>query len=167
MQELTCDPVDALNEALCHEEEGYAFYLKAAERTTNPTGVTTFRSLADDAKMHAEIIQRQLDAFTEGNGWALPECVFDCQADLDKPLYPRGKDGLRKAIRPDESDVDAILFAIGIESDGYGRYSEQAKAATDAQAKSFYEYLAEEARSHYDLLRLNYESLAYSAGWVE
>jgi rubrerythrin len=167
MQQLTCDPIDALNEALCHEKEGQAFYLKAAQRTTDSRGIATFRSLADDAKMHAEIIQRQLDAFNDGHGWALPECVFDCQADLDKPLYPRGKDALDRKIRPDDSDVDAILFAIGIESDSFDLYTEHAKTATDPQARSFYEYLADEARSHFDLLRLNYESLAYAGGWVD
>ena len=99
MEQPTCDPINALNEALCHEEEGQAFYLKAADRTADPRGTDTFRSLANDAKMHAEIIQRQLDAFSEGHGWTLPECVFDCQEDLDKPLYPRGRDALERTIR--------------------------------------------------------------------
>jgi rubrerythrin len=167
VEQLTCDPIDALNEALCHEEEGRAFYLKAAQRTIDPKGADMFCSLADDAKMHAEIIQRQLDAFSEGNGWALPECVFDCQADLDNPLYPRGKGALEQTIRPDDSDLDAILFAIKTENDSFSLYSEHAKSSTDAQAKSFYEYLAEESRTHFNLLMLNYESLSSAGGWVD
>jgi rubrerythrin len=167
MEQPTCDPINALNEALCHEEEGRAFYLKAAERTVDPKGAETFRSLAEDAKMHAEIIQRQLDAFGEGNGWNLPECVFDCQADLDKPLYPRGEDALERTIRPDDSDLDAILFAIKTENDSFNLYREHFGSATDAQAKSFYEYLAEEARAHFNLLMLNYESLSSAGGWVD
>jgi rubrerythrin len=167
MQQTTCDPINALNEALCHEEEGRAFYLKAAERTVDPKGSKTFHSLAEDAKMHAEIIQRQLDAFSEGEGWALPECVFDCQADLDKPLYPRGRDALKRTIRPDDSDIDALLFAIKTENDSFNLYSEHAKSSADAQAKSFYEYLAEEARTHFNLLMLNHESLSSAGGWVD
>jgi rubrerythrin len=166
MEQATCDPIDALNEALCHEEEGRAFYLEATERTVDPKGAEMFRSLADDAKMHAEIIERQLEAFREGNGWALPECVFDCQADLDKALYPRGKEALEQSIRADASDMDALLFALKTENDSFTLYSENAKAATDEQAKSFYEYLAEEARTHFNLLMLNYESLSSAGGWV-
>lgn len=166
MEQLTCDPINALSEALCHEEEGRTFYLKAAQRTVDPKGAAMFRSLADDARMHAEIIQRQLDAFKEGNGWALPECVFDCQADLDKPLYPRGKDALQQTIRPDDSDLDALLFAIKTENDSFHLYSEHARSSTDDQAKAFYEYLTEEARTHFDLLMLNYESLSSTRGWV-
>jgi rubrerythrin len=166
MEQLTCDPIDALNEALCNEEEGQAFYLKAAQRTADPKGAAMFRSLADDANMHAEIVQRQLDAFKEGAGWALPECVFDCQADLDKPLYPRGREALEDTVRADDSDLDAILFAIKTENDSFSLYSKHAESATDQQARSFYEYLAEEARTHFNLLMLNYESLTSAGGWV-
>ena len=166
MEQLTCDPINALNEALCHEEEGRAFYLKAAQRTAAPKGAEMFRSLAEDAKMHAEIIQQQLDAFEEGNGWALPECVFECQADLEQPLYPRGKDALEQTIRPDDSDLDAILLAIKIENDSFQLYSEHAQSETDAQAKTFYEYLAEEARTHFNRLMLNHESMSSSGRWV-
>jgi rubrerythrin len=167
MVPLSCEPVDALNEALCHEEEGHAFYLKAGERTADPKGKNMFQSLAEDAKMHIDVIQAQIDAFTEGNGWALPECVFDCQADLEKPLYPRGSQALERAIRPDDSDVDALLFALNTENESFGSYSQQARAAVDPAAKSLYEYLAEEARTHFNLLMLNYESLSAKSGWVD
>lgn len=165
MNTITCDPLDALNEALCHENEGREFYLKAAGLTVDPKGVATFRSLADDARLHAEIVQRQIDALQAGDAWALPECVFDCVADLDQPLYPRGKQ-IERAIRADASEMDALLLAIKTENDSFDLYARHAAESNDADARRFYEYLAQEARTHFNLLMLNYESLAGQGAWV-
>jgi rubrerythrin len=165
MNTMTCDPLDALNEALCHENEGHAFYLKAAKLTIDPKGAETFRSLAEDALLHAGIIEHQIDALQKSDEWALPECVFDCAADLDKPLYPRGK-AIERAIRDDATEMEALLFAIKTENDSFDLYSRHAAQANDAHARRFYEYLAEEARAHFNLLMLNYESLSGQGAWV-
>jgi rubrerythrin len=167
MEAMTCDPFDALNEALCHEQEGHAFYLKAAGHTVDPKGAETFRSLADDALLHIGIIQRQLDVLEESDEWALPECVFDCQADLEKPLYPRGEKALKETIRPDATDLEALQFALKTENDSFDLYSEQARTANDPSAHRLYEYLAEEARNHFNMLMLNYESLSSRGSWVD
>jgi rubrerythrin len=162
---MTCDPLNALNEALCNENEGRAFYLKAAGLTVDPKGSKMFRSLADDAALHAGIVERQIKAIKEGDVWSLPECVLDCTADLEQPLYPRGAQ-IEKAIRADATETDALLMAIKIENDSYDLYSRHATEADDADARRFYQYLAEEARAHFNLLMLNYESLSGQGGWV-
>jgi len=167
VNQLSCDPLDALNEALCHEEEGHSFYLSAAERTEDPKGKAMFRSLAEDAQMQIEIIQRQMDAFQEGSAWALPECVFDCEADLEQPLYPRGQKAIDQAVHPDDSDLDALIFALKTENDSFDLFALHASAATDPQAKSLYEYLTEQARTHFNLLMLSYEGLSSKTGWVD
>jgi rubrerythrin len=164
METITCDPLDALNEALCHEEEGYAFYTKAADRTIDPKGAQMYRSLADDAQLHIDIVRRQMAVLEARSDWALPECVFDCQADLEKPLYPRGEKARKEAIRPDDSDMDALLFALKTENDAFNLYLEQARTSSDQNAIRLYEYLAEEARTHFNLLMLNYESLSSRGG---
>lgn len=166
MEQLTCDPLDALNEALCHEREGQQFYVKATSRTIDPKGQAMFRSLAEDAQQHIQIIQHQIEAFEKDTGWSLPECVFDCKVDLDRPLYPRGKKALEAAVALDDSDLDALLFAIKTENDSFDLYARHARTSGDGQARSFYEYLAEEARAHFDMLLLNYESLNDESGWV-
>ena len=167
METMTCDPLDALNEALCHEQEGHAFYLKAADRTIDPKGSETFSSLADDALLHIGIIQDQIDALEAADDWDLPECVFDCTADLEKPLYPRGEKALEEAIRPDATELEALQFALKTENDSFALYLEHARTASDPNARRLYEYLAEEARNHFNLLMLNYESLSSMGGWVD
>jgi rubrerythrin len=158
--------VKALQEALGLERRGRRFYLEAAERTADPTGARMFRSLADDEVLHAEIIQRQIDALNEGEGWTLPEGVTEVEADLQTPLFPKGKVELERAVRPDAGDLDALLFALKIENDSFNLYAEQARAAQHPNAKHMYEFLVDAERTHFDLLMLNYESLSSNAGWV-
>jgi rubrerythrin len=158
--------LDALKKALVLEQNGQRFYLEATERTADPKGANMFRSLADDEVIHAKVIQRQIDALAEGGNWVSPEGVDEVKADLETPLFPEGKVELEKAIRPDASDLDALLFALKIENDSFNLYAEQAKVAKDPNAKRLYEFLVDAERTHFDLLMLNYESLSSNAGWV-
>ena len=163
----TCDPVEALNKALCLEQEGEQFYSRAAARTVDPKGAAMFRSLADDERAHAQIIQSRMDALERGEEWVVPECVLACNPSLTEPLFPRGKAEFQKAVRSDASDLDALLFALKTENDAYHMYADQAQAANDLVTLRMYQYLADAERTHFDLLMLNYESLNQSAGWVD
>lgn len=158
--------IAALQQALELERSGYRFYTEAAERTQDAKGSEMFRSLADDERMHRQVIERQIDALGADEGWVLPEGIKDLEVDLATPLFPKGKVDLEKAVQPDASDLDALLFALKIENDSFDLYTEQAKAARDRNAKRLYEYLVDAERTHFNLLMLNYESLSSNAGWV-
>ena len=125
-----------------------------------------FRSLARDEVMHQQVIERQIDTLSAAGGWVLPEGARDVEVDLAVPLFPEGKVDLEKAIQPDASDLDALLFALKLENDSFDLYTEQAKAAQDPNAKRLYAYLVDAERTHFNLLMLNYESLASNTGWV-
>ena len=152
--------LEALKQALALEKRGQEFYTEAAARTTDPKGKEMFGSLADDEVMHSEVIQRQMDALAKGEGWTLPEGIGQVEADLDSPLFPKGKVAFEEAIRPDASDVDALLFALKLENDAFNLYAGLAKMAEDPTAKQLYGYLVSAERTHFDLVMLNYESLS-------
>jgi len=162
----TYGAVSALQQALELERSGHRFYTRAAERTVDPKGSEMFRSLASDEMLHQQAIDRQIEALGQGVGWVLPEGIDQVEVDLVSPLFPAGKIELEKAVRPDASDLDALLFALKIENDSFDLYVEQAKAAQDPNAKRLFEYLVEAERTHFNLLMLNYESLSSNAGWV-
>jgi rubrerythrin len=155
-----------LRQALELEQRGHEFYVQAAERTVDPTGKEMLLSLAGDEELHQKAIQRQIDALTGGEGWVIPEEIPEVDVDLSTPLFPAGKVELEKAIRPDASDLDALLFALKIENDSFALYAEQAKQVTDPNAKRLYDYLVDAERTHFDLLMSNYESLNSRAGWI-
>ena len=156
----------ALGQALGLEQRGQRFYWEAAERTSDPKGAETFRSLAEDEVLHADVIQRQIDSLEKGEGWKLPKGIVGGYADLGKPLFPKGKADLEKAVRPDASDLEALLFALKIENDSFDLYAGQAQAATDPKAKEVYEYLAGAERTHFNLLMTNYEHLSTVGSWA-
>ena len=162
----TSAAVNALQQALELERSGYRFYTEAAERTVDSKGSEMFRSLAGVEALHQQVIERQIDALSADEGWVLPEGAKDVVVDLETPLFPEGKVDLEKAIQPDASDLDALLFALKIENDSFELYMAQAKAAEDPNAKRLYEYLVDAERTHFNLLMLNYESLVSNAGWV-
>ena len=157
----------ALNQAIELEVKGQRFYLEAAECTTNPEGAEMFRSLADDEVIHERILRRQLDALTQGEGWVLPEGVAEVTANLAALIFPQSEKVCGEALRPDESDLDALLFALQIENESFNLYREMAQTTEDPNGKRMYEYLAKTERGHFELLMLNYEHLSTTGSWAE
>ncbi len=157
----------ALNQAIELEIEGQRFYLKAAERTSNPKGAEMFRSLAGDEVIHERILRRQLEALGEGKGWILPEGVAEVTSDLTAPLFPEGEEAFQKAVRPDDSELDALLFALQIENESFNLYRKLAQTTDDPNGKRMYEYLADAERGHFEQLMLNYEHLSAAGSWAE
>jgi len=157
----------ALDQAIDLEIEGQRFYLEAAERCTNPKGAEMFRSLADDEVVHERILRRQLEAVNKGEGWVLPEGVAEVKADLTTPLFPEGEEAFQKAVQPDASDLDALLFALQIENESFNLYRELARTTENPNGKRMYEYLANAERGHFEQLMLNYEHLSTTGSWAE
>jgi len=165
----------ALNQAIELEIQGQRFYLEAAECTSDPKGAEMFRSLADDEVIHERILRRQLDALTQGEGWVpvlsmvegLPEGVAEVTADLAALIFPQSEKVCGEALRPDESDLDALLFALQIENESFNLYREMAGKVEDPNGKRMYEYLANAERGHFEQLMLNYEHLSTVGSWAE
>jgi rubrerythrin len=158
--------LQALRQAIRLEQDGYDFYTEAAERTTDPRGKEMFVSLADDEKLHLRIVQDQYEALKGGKGWvSFSETMAFGFIDLDKPLFPPEKEALEKAIGPEASDTDALLFALQIENESYELYRKSAAETTDPAGKAMYQLLASQERTHFDILMLNYEHLVSTGSW--
>ena len=155
----------ALNQAIELEVKGQRFYLEAAECVTNPKGAEMFRSLADDEVIHERILRRQLDALTRGEGWVLPEGVAEVTANLAALVFPQSEKVCGEALRPDESDLDALLFGLQIENESFNLYRDLAQTTDDPNGKRMYEYLADVERGHFERLMLNYEHLSTVGSW--
>jgi rubrerythrin len=156
----------ALNQAIELEIEGQRFYLKAAECATDPKGAEMFHSLADDEVSHERILRRQLDALTQGEGWVLPEGVDEVTANLAALIFPQSENVCEETLRPDESDLDALLFALQIENQSFNLYREMAEKTKDPNGKRMYAYLADAERGHFERLMLNYEHLSTTGTWA-
>lgn len=147
------------------ERDGREFYLKAAERTSDARGRQMFLSLADDEASHLRALERQLEAVQADNRClVLPE-VTEADMGWREPLFPRDDSLLRRVVRPEASDTDALIFAIQAENKSYELYREMADTSTDPAAVAMFEWLAAAEKGHFNQLMLNYESLVTSGHW--
>lgn len=157
----------ALEEGKCLEQEGQEFYRKAAEQTESEKGREVFRSLIRDEVMHERLIQRQIDSLSSEGRWVeLPEAV-GAHCDLSEDIFPKGREGLEKAVKADTAETEALIMALEFETKGYDMYRRAAKAMTEAAGREMYEFLATQERAHFDLLMANYESMVHYGGWAD
>jgi rubrerythrin len=156
----------ALSQALKLEQEGREFYLRASGETLDKKGQAIFRSLADDERMHAEIIQRQMHSI-EGDGtYVLIPDLSVPDIDLDAKLFPPQQAKLEARIGSSPSDVDALHVAIDNEVRSYDLYRAAAKETVDLAGKQMYLWLASAEMTHFNLLMTNYEAIVSGSSWV-
>jgi rubrerythrin len=156
----------ALSQALKLEQDGRAFYLQAAERTADEKGRALFLSLADDERIHAEMIQRQLHSL-EGDGSYVPLPDLNVQPiDAAEQLFPLQGPAVSEKLGDNPDDAQAIFVALENEITSYDLYRHAAAATGDHSAKAMYLWLAAAERTHFNLLMSNYEALVDRGGWV-
>ena len=158
--------LEALQQAIRLETEGQRFYLEAAEKSQDSKGKDMFQMLAGDEEIHLRLVQKQYQSLKETGQWATNPPLKQKPVDLDKPLFPKGKEGAEKTITPDFSEVDALLFALDVESKSYNLYRLAAQEADSATGKEMYTFLAGEERIHFDTLMLRYDLVAGPQAWT-
>ncbi len=97
----------------------------------------------------------------------MPEGVVEVTADLAALIFPESEKVCEETLRPDESDLDALLFALQIENKSFDLYRDLAQTTDDPNGKRMYEYLAEAEGGHFERLMLNYEHLSTVGNWAE
>jgi rubrerythrin len=156
--------LEALEKAIGIEMDGRQFYVEAAERSTNQRGKEMFLSLAHDEETHLLVVEKQYVSLFRGEGWqALVETPGE--VDLETPLFPKGKEALEKIVRPKDSDLDALVLAMGFETDSYELYSKGYAETDEPNGKAMYKYLANMERGHFEILMSNYEYLSRTGHW--
>jgi rubrerythrin len=154
-----------LERAMAIEHEGRQFYLKAARTTQDRKGEEMFITLAEDERKHYNLIKRQRAALTSGGRWVRSSEITPVAIDLDKPLFPRGREALEKAVATKSSDWDALLFGLEIESKSYDLYRRAALETSDTLGKQMFEFLAGQEQSHFDILMMRFDSLFGPISW--
>lgn len=156
----------ALSRALQLEQEGYAFYLQAAERVQDPTCKKTMLSLADDEKIHEAMIVRQIEALREQGGFVQIPTIAPVEVDLSTRIFPPDAKGVRQRVSENADELDALLMAMEIEVRSYDLYRQAAFETQDPVGREMYQWLASAEITHFNLLMSNYEAIVNAAGWI-
>ena len=167
-----------LRRAMENEREGYRFFLEASERSPDPAGQGTFRSLARDEERHLALLLVEYNSLSAGGGWVGPEEAIarEVEVDLTKPLFP-GEELAPQEKSPFEAtfaaydvgklegDLAALEFGMDVEEEFYKMYKKAAAETDDAVGRQAYEFLLKEENRHFKLLQDAHNYLSDNEHW--
>lgn len=155
----------ALRDAIQFEADGRAFFLEAAERTSDYFGRIIFNSLADEELDHIERI-KTIDRALRGRGqWPSEK---DHAEKGRKSVFEEARMKMDKTVKDRTDDLTAVKVAMDLEEKGYRFYSDLAARAVDSREKEFYRRLATEEKRHLQILEDTWNALVeYGSSTLE
>ncbi len=145
--------IAVLELAIQTEREGRRFYEEAAQRTRDPDGQRIFTSLADDERMHEQVLQKELNRLQQGQS---PEPVE--LGPPAAPVFPRER--LEGEIREYTGELAALRTGYLIENDAVNFYARAAEREEDPVVKDLFRTLADWEREHRRILQDAYRFLS-------
>ncbi|MBL7068527.1 MAG: ferritin family protein [Candidatus Omnitrophica bacterium] len=158
--------ISAFDTSIKMEEEGRAFYIKAAGRSKNEFGKRVFEALADDETRHIAAIKKFCEVMAKKD--ETPElCVAMPRHKKinDRLIFGKSKHELLKRVKPSADELKAYEIAMGMENDGYDFYKKIEEGTKDPNAKELYKFLLSEEEAHFDLISSTYEYLKDPKSW--
>ncbi len=153
------------------EEKGYAFYMDSAKKVENSLGKRMLERLAADEQYHIKRIKDMFAAIqgetTEGFELANVDIVsFE---EIFERMKEQMEDSLVELSEKGVDDEEVIDIALDLEKHSHLFYEKAAVFAKDEKVKAFYRMLADEEKTHYDVLNktrsfLEDPSLFFGAG---
>jgi rubrerythrin len=158
--------IQALEVALNNEKQEAAFYLKHAERTTDPLGKQMFQTLAADEAEHYQRIQALHQKLQEGGRW--PETLpLTVKGTRVRDVLSAVVEAVAQTPEKRTSDMEAVQIAIEFERKGEAHYGRLREAADDPVEKEFYGMLESIEREHRLSLEDTYEYFKDPEGWFQ
>ncbi|HHY25333.1 MAG TPA: ferritin family protein [Desulfitobacterium dehalogenans] len=151
--------MNALEFAIKMELEGERYYREQAEVNQGNSLKSIFLMLADDEKMHAQILEKKANK-------------------LDYSLEPKetlatakhvfsDKVRIKNEIKEIPSQIDVYRAALENERESIQLYQKCASEAADVETKALFEYLILQEEDHYAVLDRLISLLSHAEEWVE
>ncbi len=121
--------LNALEVALNNEMREREFYLKHAERTSNPVGKAMFQQIADEELEHYERLKQLHQSWQDQGKWPETVPLVVAESNLENTLREVIRQ-LNQAEPGDDDDLQAVRTAIGFEAEA-GKFYEKLRDAID------------------------------------
>jgi rubrerythrin len=156
--------INALDLALNNELNEHKFYMKNAERTTNPLGKAMFRQIGNEELEHYERLKQLHEEWTKRGKWpnTLPLKVRDTEI---KNVLSEFVSKAETSAPSESDDLAAIRTAIDFEAKGMEYYASLRDAINDKKESEFFGLLSSIEREHYLSLKDAEEYFIDPAGW--
>ncbi|MEM5818216.1 MAG: ferritin family protein [Desulfitobacterium hafniense] len=151
--------MNALEFAIKMELDGERYYREQAVINQGNSLRAIFLMLADDEKMHAQILEKKaknLNYTLEPNETlATAKNVFN------------DKDRIKNEIKEILSQIDVYRAALDNEKESILLYQKCSSEAADGETKTLFDYLILQEKEHYAILEQLTALLSRSEEWVE
>ena len=162
------DVLVILQQAINKEEDRQAYYEDASQRACNPLAQQTFGFLAKQEQSHAAYVRSYYEKMEAGADWPDASlCADECKlaAEEIKVVFTNARAAISGDVSCDTELTEAYDLAMQGERDSISFYKAQLDAATDPNAKLFYEALVAAERMHLQLLSQTQEFLDDTESW--
>jgi len=162
------DVLVILQQAINKEEDRRAYYEDAAQRACNPLAQQTFEFLAREEGKHAAYVQAFYGRMLADGVWPDPSiCEEECKiaAEEIRGIFTNAQANIAGDVTCDTELAEAYNIAMQFERESITFYKGQLEAATDPNAKAFYEALVTAERMHLKLLSETEEYLSDTEKW--
>jgi len=154
--------VEVLNTAIKMEEEGHAFYMKAASMTESQVGREMYETLAQDEVRHKLLLEGLKRKATP----ELKDLDLPLPKDRLKSVFSSVRARIKEHVVPTSDDISALSFAMGKETESYEMYRDAAADSVDSKVKAVFERMAQEENQHFEILQDTKYYLEEYANWT-
>jgi len=142
--------LEALEQAIQAEIEGYHFYTMVAAATKDPKGKEMFEALAQDEVRHTEFLRAQHHALeATGRVDTLISIVGEPGFEAGTPFF---SDKFKQRASKAHFEMTALSVGAQLEADAMKFYREQAEITDDASVAALFRELAMWEQGHHDAL---------------
>ncbi len=121
--------LDILKIAIQMEIDGKKFYLKASQESSNELGKNRLESLADEEDVHRQKFGEIHEAIRSKMTW--PKTDFQPDGGIRlRTIFARTTEAMSSDFRTQDTELDAVQTAMGMENKSYDFYQTQLKNAT-------------------------------------
>ena len=145
--------LDALQTAIKMEIDGKAFYLKAADSSSNQLGAKLFKTLAKEEDSHRLKFEAIFKAIQAQKDW--PEIEFAHAGDDLTTLFATAS----RKVKSSASEIEAVQKAMAMENKTRDFYQARARVASFDAEKNYLVTLAGVEAVHHQVLLDYYEYL--------
>jgi len=168
MNETETSIIEALQQAIQTEMDGYHFFKMAAQSTGDERGREVFELLAEEELDHRRYLEQQVAHYKESG-------TFDSTIELKRrvdlsPDNPIFSDKLRQNAAKAHYEMSALSIGMELELRAQRFYESLAESSDDPAVSQFFKRLADWEGTHYEALAREQESLRHdywdSAGFA-
>lgn len=156
--------LSALEVALDNEMKEREFYLRNADRTSNPLGKAMFKRIAEDEAEHYQRLKGLHEKWAAEGKW--PETLpLNVNNTNIREVLANALKSIDPSAPTDAADLEAVKTAVAFENKGVVFYKELAASSNDKREKDFFELLAMIEYEHFLSLRDAEEYLEDPSAW--